>query len=241
MSRYANVEWEDIKDRIGGGESGGMGYDTVVYDVPDSKGGRRNAAGIKPPKPISQMTIGELNDWQESQRELSKAYGARRFGPSDVRATRGSTGAGKYQFERSTLKATAEREFGPEWRNQRYSPENQERLAKRLWNDVRGNEALARNTWANVKDLDGDGRPAGQYYASNKTNNTDKEESPEEMMKREYKRTSDLMAGFMNKRLTPDAQKAYDKTAALMARFSSGLPMAEGIRFKHLRSKARAK
>lgn len=158
---YSKYEWEDIRDRLGAKESGGRSdpYDTIAYDVPTRRG-VQNAAGIRPPKPISQMTMGELSDWQETQmRAPSRDYGARRFGPNDPRAKYGSTGVGRYQFERSTLIPTAEREFGKDWRNQPYSPENQERLAKNLWNNVRDNPQLARNTWAGVRDLDGDGTP----------------------------------------------------------------------------------
>lgn len=159
---YSKVEWEDIRDRLGAKETGNRSdpYDTIAYDVP-TRAGVRNAAGIKPPKPISQMTMGELSDWQETQmRPKSRAYGQTlpqrqaELKRQGFRSDPGSTGVGRYQFERSTLQAAAEREFGKDWKNVQFNPETQERLAKSHWNAVRDNPELARNTWAGVRALD---------------------------------------------------------------------------------------
>lgn len=146
--------WEEVRDTVAGAESFdddyGSSYDRIAYDLPN----KGNAAGIKPPKPISQMTIGELNDWQEQQmRALSKDYGTKRFGTDDPRSKYGSTGAGRYQFERSTLIDTAKDLYGDNYRNVVYTPDEQEKLAKHLYYKAasRGPEALG-NTWHALRD-----------------------------------------------------------------------------------------
>ena len=149
MSLNKPKPWEEVRDTVAGAESFdddyGTSYDRIAYDV-KNKG---NAAGIKPPKPISQMTIGELNDWQETQmRSLSRDYGFKKFGQDDPRGKYGSTGAGKYQFEKSTLIDTAKDLYGNEYTKVQYTPEVQEKLAQHLYNKraAQGPESLG-NTW----------------------------------------------------------------------------------------------
>lgn len=158
-SIYSEIDFDEIKDQIAKVESGDMGYDTVVYDVP-GKDGITNAAGIKKPKPITQMTLGELEDYQETQiRPLSRQYGLtnkerqERLRAMGFKDDPGSTGVGRYQFERSTLADVAQKEFGPEWKNQKFTPEIQDQLARRLWNDVKGDESRAKNTWVGVANI----------------------------------------------------------------------------------------
>ena len=223
---YSRYEWEDIRNRLGAKESGGRSdpYDTVAYDVPTRRG-VQNAAGIKPPKPISQMTMGELSDWQETQmRAPSRDYGTRRFGSNDPRAKYGSTGVGRYQFERSTLIPTAEREFGKDWRNQPYNPENQERLAKNLWNNVRDNPQLARNTWAGVRDLDGDGTPDRGVQSLDRSAMLAKADD-------QYQTNKPSADDYNN----PGIYRA----AILTALKGTGALAENKIRFKHLRSHLR--
>lgn len=152
-SIYADVDFDEIKDQIARTESGEIGYNAVVYDTL-SKDGVKNAAGIQKPKPITDMTLGEVSDYQEKVvRPLSRQYGLsnkerqEKLRAQGFKDDPGSTGIGRYQFERSTLVSVAEKEFGPDWKNQRFTPEIQDQLARRLWNDVRGNEQLAKNTW----------------------------------------------------------------------------------------------
>ena len=150
---YTPPNWEDVKDTVAGKES--YDYDTIAYDRLTKDGSKRNLAGIVAPKPISQMTIGELNDWQESEmRNKSRAYGLnipsrqeelRRQG---FKGDPGSTGVGRYQFERSTLIDTAKNLYGDSYRDVVFNSDEQEKLAKHLYTRVaaRGPEALG-NTW----------------------------------------------------------------------------------------------
>ena len=150
---YTPPNWEDVKDTVAGKES--YDYDTIAYDRLTKDGSKRNLAGIVAPKPISQMTIGELNDWQESEmRNKSRAYGLnipsrqeelRRQG---FKGDPGSTGVGRYQFEKSTLIDTAKNLYGDSYRDVVFNSDEQEKLAKHLYTRAaaRGPEALG-NTW----------------------------------------------------------------------------------------------
>jgi hypothetical protein len=90
------------------------------------------------------MTIGQVLDYQ-----LSTIRPHTRGHPTagDPRGI-GSTGAGAYQFEHDTLRQNAEQTFGAGYLSQRFSPENQDRIAETLYNRVRGNPTVLRNTWA---------------------------------------------------------------------------------------------
>lgn len=86
-----------IRDLIASAEAGRAGYDAVVY-----------AARIKPPKPPTAMTIGEIFDW--------------------IAATPGQHHAiGRYQFIPATLRRLV-RHVGAE-RDQVFSPALQDQLA----------------------------------------------------------------------------------------------------------------
>lgn len=113
------------------------GYDALAYNTAPG----RNAAGVVPPRPITQMTIGEVFDFQ---RGPMRARTRGRRGPDDV----GSTGVGAYQFESLTLRENAQIAFGDNWRNVPFSAANQDRVAETLYNRVRGNRAQLGNTWA---------------------------------------------------------------------------------------------
>lgn len=228
---YSKVEWEDIRDRLGVKETGNRPnpYDTVAYDVP-TKAGVKNVAGIKPPKPISQMTMGELSDWQETQmRPKSRVYGQTlpqrqaELKRQGFKSDPGSTGVGRYQFERSTLQAAAEREFGKDWKNVQFNPETQERLAKSHWNAVRDNPELARNTWAGVRELDRSdvyAKAASQYQSDDK-------DTPETLTKA----AASSVAAIPN--ISKVIQAAREKEKQLTG-------VAENtIRFRHLRSQLR--
>jgi hypothetical protein len=145
---YTPPKWEDVKDKVAGKES--YDYDTIAYDRLEKDGSKRNLAGIVAPKPISQMTIGELNDWQESEmRNKSRAYGLNLPGRQEelrrqgFKGDPGSTGVGRYQFERSTLIDTAKDLYGDSYRDVVFNADEQEKLAKHLYTRAaaRGPEA----------------------------------------------------------------------------------------------------
>lgn len=152
--------WEEVKDLVAGKES--YDYDTIAYDRLQGDGSKKNLAGIVAPKPISQMTIGELNDWQEAEmRSKSRAYGLNIPGRQEelrrqgFRSDPGSTGVGRYQFEKSTLEGTARELYGDNYRNVKFDPDTQEKLASHLYykSAARGPEALG-NTWHALRGID---------------------------------------------------------------------------------------
>lgn len=80
---------------------------------------------------LTDMTIGEVLALAEERRK--------QFNKPNAEGKLGSIGvaSGKYQFVPKTLKGTAEQVFGPNYLQEKFSPENQEKLHDRLFkNDV---------------------------------------------------------------------------------------------------------
>ena len=75
-----------ILDLIARAEAGRAGYDAVVW-----------AARIKPPKPPTQMTLGEIDDWIRATPRQHHAIGRYQFIPSTLRRLVAMTGAGRDQ------------------------------------------------------------------------------------------------------------------------------------------------
>lgn len=164
LQDYSNVPFASVRSALLGSEGPGHlgGYDALAYNTP----GGGNDAGVKPPKPVSQMTLGELYDFQTGPMR-AKTRGRR--GAKDV----GSTGAGAYQFESQTLADTAQKVFGANWRNVQFSGANQDKLAENLYNRVRGNAVALGNTW-NVfrgNGLDGAAKAAQVEIAGRRSQN----------------------------------------------------------------------
>ena len=103
-----------------------------------------------PAKPISQSTIGEVQDFQRNTL-IPKTRGQIGKGP------RIGTGAvGTYQFTYGTLQEIAPKVLGPNWRNTTFTPDVQEQLAKALYEERKGGNL--KDTWAGLPS----NRP-GQY------------------------------------------------------------------------------
>ena len=113
----------DVLAKIGGAESSGN-YDVMnavageyknkTYDI---KAGGASYAGGTYSKSLTDMTIGEVLELANDRK--SKLGG-------------GGAAAGKYQFMPATLQAQAQQVFGKEWATTKFSPENQDKLAKNL-------------------------------------------------------------------------------------------------------------
>jgi hypothetical protein len=103
-----------------------------------------------PSKPISQSTIGEVQDFQRNTL-IPKTRGQIGKGP------RIGTGAvGTYQFTYGTLQEIAPKVLGPNWRNTTFTPDVQEQLAKALYDERKSGNL--KDTWAGLPS----NRP-GQY------------------------------------------------------------------------------
>jgi len=93
-----------ILDLIASAEAGRAGYDAVVW-----------AARIKPPKPPTQMTLGEIEQWISATPRQHHAIGRYQFIPSTLRRLVRITGAGP---------------------SQRFTPTYQDQLAKILLDEA---------------------------------------------------------------------------------------------------------
>jgi hypothetical protein len=101
---------------------------------------KRGAIDITTGKPfekdLTEMTMGEVFDLGMRRRNYFKQSGA-------------GAAAGKYQFMPATLEGFAKRAFGDNWRNEKYSAENQELLMKNL---TEGNAAALKRAGVPVTD-----------------------------------------------------------------------------------------
>ncbi len=86
------------------------GWDTVLGDQPDGT----NALGVKPPKPLTQMTVAEVYKWQREK--LLPASGELN-----------STAAGGLQLTSENVKR-----FGKAFWNQKFTPEVQTAIARQV-------------------------------------------------------------------------------------------------------------
>jgi hypothetical protein len=94
-----------------------------------------------PDKPVSSMTMGEAVDFGRDT--LIPAT----RGKVGAGAGRGTSAVGAYQFTQATLSDYGPRVFGEGWRNTPMTPENQEKLARTIY-DERKNGNL-KDTWNN--------------------------------------------------------------------------------------------
>lgn len=119
------------------GEIFPMPTKTTGGEAPGLVGGPRGSADVvygngkfaQPSKPISQSTIGEVQDFQRN---------------SLIPATRGKVGAGAdmgtgavgtYQITYGTLKNYAPKVLGPNWRNTPFTAEVQDQIARAIYED----------------------------------------------------------------------------------------------------------
>ena len=135
---------------IGGGSSMGAGgkptHDVLLGDGRGKGGG--NAYGIVAPKPISSMTMGELYNFQRN--EMIPKTRAAGVGKIDGRVV-GSSAAGTFQIVSDTLAEAAPKVFpGQDWRTIQFTPENQEKIARYLFNRLPVGADI-HNTWEGIK------------------------------------------------------------------------------------------
>jgi hypothetical protein len=140
--------------------AGGVGE----YVVPGARGtaggapARGNTADVvfgfgefgSPSKPISQSTIGEVQDFQRNTL-IPNTRGKVGAGPG-----KGTGAVGTYQFTYGTLQEYAPKVLGSNWRNATFTADVQEQLAKAIYEDVKDGDL--KKTWAGLPS----NRP-GQY------------------------------------------------------------------------------
>ena len=108
---------------------------------------------VSPPKPLTQMTIGEVQDFQTKLINATKGQGIRGLGPNE-----GTGAVGAYQFNKGTLRDQAQAVYGDNWRSQIFNAQTQDRLAKNLYETVRNDPARLAPTWAYFRNVSSTGR-----------------------------------------------------------------------------------
>jgi hypothetical protein len=153
------------------------GADGATYTVPKQTGGsfgtpapavgtrpsmgapgRGNTADVvygfgkfgSPAKPLSQSTIGEVQDFQRNTL-IPNTRGKVGAGPD-----KGTGAVGTYQLVYGTLKEYAPKVLGANWRDKAFTADVQEQIAKAIYDDVKGGDL--KKTWAGLPS----NRP-GQY------------------------------------------------------------------------------
>ena len=98
-------------------------------------------------RPLTQMTMGEVQDFGKNV--LIPA--TRNRSELGLAGTgKGSSAQGAFQITQQTLEEYAPRVIGSNWRNEPFSPENQERIAKAIFEDRKhGN---LKDTWQGLRD-----------------------------------------------------------------------------------------
>lgn len=161
MSRFSGID--PMAQFFGGsapsGSSGGGGtgvgaggkniHDVLLGDGQGAGGG--NKYGFATAKPLTQMTMGELYDYQRNVMVPKTAA-------LGVGNGQGSSAAGAYQIVSKTLAPAAEKLFGSNWRSMPFSVENQDRLGEYLFNQAKANGTDLHKVW--------EGLPAGTNPAN---------------------------------------------------------------------------
>ena len=124
----------------GGGSAGGTNGDpfNVVLG---------NGAYGTPSKPITNMSIGEVIDFGRSTLiPNSRAAGVGR----DQRGLIGSSAVGAYQITSETLQRYAPSVLGSNWREQGFTPENQDKIARVIYQEAVRNKTPLNKVWASL-------------------------------------------------------------------------------------------
>ena len=135
------------------------GDDGSIYAVPKTTGGGGGGGGApvgggtadvvygfgkfaQPSKPISSMTIGEVQNFQKNEL-IPATRGKVGAGPD-----KGTGAVGTYQIVYGTLKDYAPKVLGPNWRNTPFTADVQDRIAKAIYEDVK--DGNLKDTWAGL-------------------------------------------------------------------------------------------
>jgi hypothetical protein len=129
----------------------GGGFDTPAPSTGAPGGGRGgNTADVvygfgkygSPSKPLSTLSISDVQDFQRNTL-IPNTRGKVGAGPD-----KGTGAVGTYQIVYETLKDYAPKVFGANWRNQIFTADAQEQLAKAIYEDVKGGNL--KDTWAGL-------------------------------------------------------------------------------------------
>jgi hypothetical protein len=117
--------------------AGAAGFGTTkgsAYDM--------TVGGVATPKPLTQMTLSEVKEF--GKKTLIPGNAGKYGNPEGV----GSSAAGAYQVTGQTLDQYAPKVLGKDWESLPYSPENQEKIAKAIFEDRKGGNL--KTTWTSL-------------------------------------------------------------------------------------------
>ena len=139
---FSAVPFASAKAKIYAGESRGN-YNAQVGDRPDGT----NIYGLKP-QDFTSMTMGQVYDYQRNVM-LPATKGKPLTGSNDP-SFPGSSGIGAAQLVSGTLAAQAQAVFGDNWRDQPFTPANQDKLAENLYNTAHKDSAKLAAQWPSL-------------------------------------------------------------------------------------------
>jgi hypothetical protein len=148
LGNYSNIEFEDVKQNIMKNE--GTASQKNPYDTVYAYGKYG-----KPDKLPTKMTIGEILKFQRDvliPNTRGKVAG--------VNPNFGTGAIGAYQFNYGTLEEQAKKEFGENYKSVMFDEKTQDKLAKNLYDQVKGNKKALSATWAAFRNLDIEGGAA---------------------------------------------------------------------------------
>jgi len=144
-ARYANVPFEKVQSNIIDGENRG------VADPYNSVYGSGKYGTIEG-GPTSR-TLGDVQDFQRNT-----LIPATRGKIAGVAPNMGTGAVGAYQFTHGTLSSIAPQVFGKDWRNVPFNQENQDKMARALYEQNRGSDTNLARQWSSFSGLAPSGR-----------------------------------------------------------------------------------
>ena len=144
-ARYADVPFERVQSNIIEGENRGV---ADPYNSVYGSGKYGNIEGG-----LTSRTLGDVQDFQRNT-----LIPATRGKIAGVAPNMGTGAVGAYQFTHGTLGSVAPQVFGKDWRNVPFNQENQDKMARALYEQNRGSDTNLARQWASFSGLAPSGR-----------------------------------------------------------------------------------
>lgn len=133
-----------LPDPSAGGDAGGVDFTGLVGgggagDPSRIMNYEAKASGFTA-VPDSVKTLGQASDFALQVNEANK----KRTG------TAGSSAMGLYQIVGDTMRKAAPKVLGPNWRNEAFNPENQDKMARYIFESNNGSAAALRKQWVSL-------------------------------------------------------------------------------------------
>lgn len=141
LQAWKPADFGGVVSGITGSDAGGSAdpYNTILG----------NGQFGAPPKPLTEMTIGEAINFGRNTLIPNTRNNAQ-LGLSNGQ---GSSAVGAYQFTQGTLADFGPRVLGPNWANERMTPQVQDRLGRAIFESTRGGAAALKGRWQGLQKL----------------------------------------------------------------------------------------